>query len=342
MRVDGFGWIVVLFLLSHHAAVSAMPSSQAPSASVSPPGAPGALPQERRASTPARTSFRSGADLVALDVCVKDRDGRFISGLTRDDFVILDEGRPQAPSVFVADGRVPLAVAVLVDRSGSMAGEKLERAKAAAAAFIRMLGQEDLVEVLAFDARVERVVPFGADRPAANAGIAGLTAGGQTGLFEAIKVALWDLGRVNSRPRGEPRKGILVLSDGEDTSSRLTFEDVLEEVRQSGVLVYAVSLRTDDRNRPLAAPYQLAQFAFDTGGRAIAVTDLSSLTPIYEAIAAELSHLYRLGYAPAPAVRDGRWHALSVRVRYPDARVRTRTGYYAPGPPSKFGKEGTR
>jgi VWFA-related protein len=92
------------------------------------------------------------------------------------------------------------------------------------------------------------------------------------------------------------------------------------------------------KDRWLAAPYHLSQLAHDTGGRPIAVRNLESLTSIYEEIAAELRHLYRLGYVPAQAARDGRWHAISVRVRRPDARVRTRTGYYAPRPSSVVAK----
>lgn len=331
-------WIP-LVVLAGLAVAGASPSGQGPGTPL--PSVPGTPMPGARTSARGQDWFKSGVDLVALDVCVKDRDGRFVESLMPEDFVVLEDDALQQVALFVPDGQVPLAVAVLVDRSSSMTGERLTRAKAAAAAFIRALRPDDLVEVLAFNERVHRAVALGRDHDAAESAVSALTADGSTGLFEAIAVALGDLTRARL-PVDEYRRTIVVLSDGEDTSSRLAFEDVLEDARKSGAIIYAVSLRTDMKDRWLAAPYHLSQLAYDTGGRPIAVRNLESLTSIYEEIAAELRHLYRLGYVPAQAVRDGRWHAISVRVRRPDARIRTRTGYYAPRPASVVAKGGIR
>lgn len=275
--------------------------------------------------------------MVALDVCVKDRQGHPISGLAADDFLILDQSAPQKVAIFSPDGHVPLAVAVLLDRSNSMLGPRLERAKMAAAAFVRSLRPQDLVEVIAFDDIADRLFALGADHAAAERTIADVSVNGQTRLFEAVVVALRDLEHAQRARSAEYRNVIVILSDGEDTGSRLPFDVVLEDVRRSGVLVYGISLRTDERDRWLAPLRELAQLGYDTGGRAVAVRDLDSLAPVYEEIGAELRHLYRIGYVPSPVVRDGRWRSLSVRVARADARVRTRAGYYAPRPPRLVG-----
>lgn len=276
------------------------------------------------------TPFRSGVDLVTLDVTVTDGTGRLLPGLTSSDFVIFEDRVPQHLALFGADNQTPVAAVVLIDRSSSMNGPKLTRALEAAARFIRSLRPGDLVEVMAFNQRAERLIPLGSDRAAAERALSGVAATGQTALFEAALIAVRDLQAARRGKASEYREAIIVLSDGEDTSSRLPFEDVLDEVRRSGVIVYAVSLRTDEREKPLPPLHEISQLANDTGGRTTAVRDLAGLARVYEDIGIELRQMYRLGYSPAAAAQDGRWHALSVRVLIADARTRTRAGYYAP------------
>lgn len=277
--------------------------------------------------------FRGGVDVVALDVCVKDRDGRFIPDLTVRDFVVLDENAPRAIEYFSPGSRVPLAVVLMVDRSSSMSGPKMERAKMAASAFIGTLGPEDLLEIIAFADRTERPLAFSTDRAAAEAAISGLSAKGMTVLFESLSISLRDLAQMRRPETTEYRQVIIILSDGEDTKSLLAFDDVLEEARQSGVLIYTVSLRSDVNGRALPTPRELFQLANDTGGRAIAIEDPEKLAPVYEEIGAELRHLYRLAFLPTGTANHGSWRRLSVRVPgQAAAHVRTRAGYYAPRP----------
>lgn len=290
-------------------------------------------------STPTRgATFKSGIDLVPLEVCVKDHEGRYLPALGPEDFLILEDGVPQRIQFFEADGLVPLAVALVIDRSSSMRGPKLDRAKAAAEAFMHELRSDDLVEIITFNERADRRYSLGADRAAARASIADVSAHGQTGLFEAILVALRDLERAQKQSPFDYRSVMLILSDGEDTSSLLTFEDVLEDVRRSGVMVYAVSLQTNARGEWQPPPFELAQFAFDTGGRAVGVRNLVDLNAIYQEIGVELRHLYRLAYMPPTTARIGAWRPISVRVTgRKNAQVRTRSGYYAPRqPPAAF------
>ncbi len=281
--------------------------------------------------------FRSGVDVVALDVYVKDRDGRFVPELTAVDFLVLDDSRPREIQFFSPGSRVPLAVVLMVDRSASMRGLKMDRAKLAASAFIRTLGPDDLLEVIAFGDRTERPLFFSIDRAAAEDAIAGLSAHGMTALFESLSIGLRDLEQLRRRETTEYRQAIVILSDGEDTKSLLAFDDVLEQARQSSVLVYTVSLRADEKGRALPTPRELFQLANDTGGRAVAVEDPEKLEPVYREIGAELRHLYRLAFLPTGTANDGSWRRLSVRVpAQAGAHVRTRAGYYAPRPPARI------
>ena len=285
------------------------------------------------ANAPAeRPQFESGVDLVPLDVCVRNRDGRLTTDLKPEDFLILENNVPQEIVLFSAEGHIRLAVALLVDNSQSMAGPRLERARVAAADFMEILGSDDLVEVISFNERANLRYPLGTDREQAKLSLNAISAAGTTRLYEAVLVALRRLERAPRSRTVEFRNVMILLSDGEDTGSRLPFDDVLEDVRRSGVLVYTISLRTDAHDRVVAPRWQMAQLANDTGGRAVAVRDLANLTQIYQDIGAEIFHLYRVAYVPSAPVRDGSWRSVSVRVPTKDLVVRTRSGYYAPRP----------
>lgn len=297
----------------------------------------GSRPRGSAANAPAEgPQFKSGVDLVPLDVCVRSRDGRPTSGLTPGDFLILENNIPQQIVLFSAEGRVPLAVALLVDNSSSMAGPRLERARVAAAEFLGILRSDDLVEVISFNERADLRYPLGTDHEQARLSLNAISAAGMTRLYEAVLVALRRLKRAQHNRTDEYRNVMILLSDGEDTGSRLPFDDVLEDVRRSDVLVYTISLRTDDHDRVVAPVWQMGRLAYDTGGRAVAVRDLPDLTHIYQDIGVELLHLYRLAYVPSTPVRDGSWRSVSVRVPTKDLVIRTRSGYYAPRTPSNL------
>jgi Ca-activated chloride channel homolog len=263
-----------------------------------------------------------------------NRDGRPTAGLTPQDFLILENNVPQQIALFAAGGHVRLAVALLVDNSSSMADPRLERARVAAARFIEILRPDDLVEVISFNERTNLRYPLGTDHEQAKRSLNAISAAGMTRLHEAVLVALGRLERAQHSRTVEYRNVMILLSDGEDTGSLLPFEDVLVDVRRSDVLVYTISLRTDERDRVVAPLWPMARLAHDTGGRAVAVRDLEDLTQIYQDIGVELLHLYRLAYVPLAPVRDRRWRSVSVRVPAKDLLIRTRSGYYAPRPPS--------
>ena len=283
--------------------------------------------------------FRSGVDLVALDVCVTDRNGRFLPALNANDFFVFEDRVPQRVTFFSAEGKLALTAVVLIDRSSSMTGAKLERAKTAAVTFLRHLGPEDLGTVMAFNRSAERIVPFGTNVTAATPLIDQIRAGGATALFDAMLVALHELQTARQSGEIPRREALVVLSDGEDTGSRLAFEDVHEEAQRAGVVVYSISIRMDEHDRGLPPLHEFAQLANDSGGRVVAVKDLTTLDAVYAEIAAELRHMYRLAYMPTAPTHDGRWHSVAVRVLDREARVRTRAGYFAPASTPRVGRQ---
>ena len=291
-------------------------------------GAPLSLNAARPRQSPA--TFRSRTDLVALDVSVEGQSGEPVPPLDASQFVVLEDNVPQDITFFAPEGRLPLAVVLLVDHSQSMAGERLARAKAATSAFLRTLEPDDRVEILAFDEEVTRLYPLGGDHAEAERSIRDLSAGRSTALYDALLVGLRDLERDARSGAGDCQHAIVVLSDGDDTKSRETFDDVSDDARRSRVAIDTISLRSDDHHRSLPPAHELIQLAIDTGGEAVAVPRVSDLANVYEQISSALRQRYRLGYVSSAAAQDGRWHQISVRVREMNAIARTRTGYYAP------------
>lgn len=296
-------------------------AGRAPSSAQS-PGSP--------ASTPRGPRFTGGVDLVSLDVCVRDASGRFLSGLSRDDFLVLENGTPQPISFVMPAGAVPLRAVLLIDRSASMEGARLSRAVEAAGLFARLLGPDDQLEIIAFNDRAARVHAFGDDLQGVPAALASITADGRTSLYDALAVAANDLARARQNALPDIREVVIILSDGEDTASLVGFDEVLSLARRSGALVYTVSLREGAGGTWLGPSWPLLALAHDTGARALGASSLDLLPALYAEIDAEVRHLYRVGYISSDERRNGQWRTVSVRVRPPVAHARTRAGYYAP------------
>ena len=193
--------------------------------------------------------FRGGTDLVQLNVTVLNANQHFVGGLTRDDFQVFEDGVPQDISLFSSD-RQPIALSILVDSSTSME-TKLAVAQEAAVGFARRLGDRDLAEVIEFNSHERIVQGFTNDRGALETAIRRTSAGGSTSLYNAIYIALRDLARTpESAPGALRRQAIVVLSDGEDTSSLKTYDDVLDESKRAEAVIYAIGLRSKDELTP--------------------------------------------------------------------------------------------
>ena len=278
----------------------------------------------------AQAAFQSEVAIVALEVCATDRDGH-PAAVTADDLAVFDNGTPQRVVVFSEGDQVPLAITLLVDSSQSMHGGLLDRARAAAVALIGQLPDDSLVEVMSFNDHPAIRYPLGADHRQAEGSLAGLSPAGGTALYEAVLVAIRNQERASRLRSDRYREVIVLLTDGENTAGHLNFDEVLDEARRSGMLVYTVVL--PPLHAPASGPpWEMTQLAVDTGGETVSVRRADDLTTIYQRIATDVRNLYRVGYIPTPLVRDGAWHQVQVRSMAKDVVLRTRSGYYAPYP----------
>ncbi|RMG47663.1 MAG: VWA domain-containing protein [Acidobacteria bacterium] len=272
---------------------------------------------------------------VILDVSVRDRARRPVTGLVAGDFEVLEDGRPQR-IVEVSTEERPILAAILIDSSGSMK-DRIAAAQEAACRFIAGLRDGDRAFVIAFDEDVYLIQPVTGDRDALCAAVRSTEAVGGTALFDALDAAY----RVLYREKAE-RRAIVVLTDGEDTESRLDRKALLTEARVSDVVVYAIGLDV-----PLlsGARRGLVEIAEETGGRALFIEKPDELGDAYAAIAEELRSLYQIVYASDNETLDGRF--VTVEVRLPGRRgleVRHRKGYFAvpPGPSPGGSPSGAR
>ena len=275
-------------------------------------------------------SFRAGVDVVSLNVTVTDADNRFITDLDQEHFQIFEDGVLQEITFF-SRARLPIALSVLIDTSASM-DKRMRTAQEAAIGFSRSLGPDDLAEIIDFDGRVEILQNFTNDLELLGDAIRRTSAGGSTSLYNALYVALKDLSKAPLRPSEVRRQAIVMLSDGEDTSSLITFDEVLELAKRSETGIYTIGLQEeeDERSGFREADFVLRQLAYETGGRAFFPEDVNDLPAIYQQISDEISSQYSVGYISANPLRNGQWRQTVVRVDRERTTARTKQGYYAP------------
>jgi Ca-activated chloride channel family protein len=275
--------------------------------------------------------FRGGVDLVSLNVAVTD-GARFVTDLEQQDFEVFEDGIKQE-TTFFSKVQQPIALAILLDTSASMEG-KLEIAQESAIAMARRLRRGDVMEVIDFDGQVNILQTFTGDVPALERAIRQAAVNGSTALYNAIYIALKDLQKARARGVEDIRReAIIVLSDGDDTSSLVAYDEVLDLAKRSETAIYAIGLRQNDgpRREFKEAEFVLRQLSQETGGRVFYPTSVTELPKIYDQIAQELASQYSIGYMSKNAARNGAWRRINVRVSKPGLMGRTRQGYYAPG-----------
>jgi VWFA-related protein len=259
---------------------------------------------------------------VILTVSVRDDQRRPVLGLTEQDFRVEEEGEPQK-LVEVSREERPLLIGILVDTSGSMR-ERLEHAQTAACGFLETLREQDRAFVVDFDELVFLIEEPTNDFDRACASIKTTKPVGGTAMFDALNAAY----RVIHEPKAE-RRAMIVLSDGEDTESRLTFDEIEEEAMLSDVTIYSIGL---DVPFASGARRHLKDLAELTGGRSYFVDDAEELAGTYEEIAEELRTQYQVTYASENEEFDGRFIEIDVEVvtdEGDDYDVRHRKGYFA-------------
>jgi Ca-activated chloride channel family protein len=257
--------------------------------------------------------------VVQVSVLVRDPKGAFVPGLTAKDFRLLEDGVPQRLT-HVADEDTPLEVVMALDISASMGGA-IADVRTSARTFISALREKDALTVLGFNDNIFTVARRESQPEARLKALDRLAPWGATSLYDVISRGV---GLLRQQPG---RKGLVIFSDGEDESSRLTFDVVEKELQSSDAVMYAVGLGRGARMADLTR--QLSQLSDASGGRTVIAPDTSELAGAFGEVVAELSHQYVLSYAPTNEKRDGTWRALAVEIPGRDVRIRARQGYRA-------------
>jgi VWFA-related protein len=265
-------------------------------------------------------SFFEEVNRVLMWATVVDREDRPISErLTEKDFRVFEDGVEVPIAEFSLEDR-PIAIAILLDSSGSMRDQTKELHQAAAS-FVDTLRDEDRALVIDFDDKVFLLEDLTSDREALRTAVTSTEALGGTSIYDALHAAYRKMRDLDGR------KAIVLFSDGDDTSSQFPYERILEEAKSENALIYSIGLGGGNlRKGPLK---ELAEV---TGGRAFFVDRASELTEAYARIAEELRRQYFLSYSSPNTVFDGRWIEIEVDAGGNGREVRTREGYFAVRP----------
>jgi VWFA-related protein len=278
-----------------------------------------------------RPQFRSTVDIVSLNVTVSDGAGHYVTDLEQTDFSVFEDGAKQ-DLIFFTRRAQPVALSLLLDSSASME-EKLDTLQAAATNFVKRLKPNDLAQIIDFDSRVSIRQAFTSDQAQLESAIMQTTSGGSTSLHNAIYVSLKEMGKVKAQSDEDVRRqALIVFSDGEDTSSLVSFEEVLDLAKRSESSIYTIALRGNDVSTRgfREAEFVMRQLAQETGGRSFFPERIEDLNGVYAQIADELASQYTLGYSSRNIRNDGAFRRIVVQVARQNVTARTKKGYFAP------------
>jgi len=321
-------------------------------------GASGEGPVQKKSGD---QTIRVRVAMVSLPVVVTTRDGRRVTDLTKEDFDVYEEGKPQEIAGFAATEE-PVTIALLLDTSGSTK-QKLARIQNEAIRFVNLLHPDDSVAVLSFAEEVHLLEDFSINRDRNAYGIKETRPGGSTVLYEAVWLGLEEV----IKPITE-RKALILFTDGVDTGSRNTSRrETLELAKETRATIYSVFFNTagdmttgnimgggstipgmpplivitpgSPRGMPrgssradyAAGRDYLKELAENSGGRVFDALRMQDLGPVFEQVARELASQYSIGYYPSNAKQDGKFRKVKVKVKKPDLVARTKKGYYPPG-----------
>jgi Ca-activated chloride channel family protein len=267
--------------------------------------------------------FRSGVDVVVLRAAVTDPLNRYVVGLERQHFKVYDNKVEQIITHFSSDN-APLSVGIIFDVSGSMA-ENLVAAKNSVVRFLEQGTTEDEYFLVAFNDRAALVQDFTPKSEDIRNRIGMVTAKGRTALYDAIYAGLQKLSEAH-----HDKKALIIITDGEDNSSRYTFSDIKEFAKESDAQIYVIGEKGDlGYGRSI-----ISEIVSLTGGRAFFPSSLKQIDYYCDLIQTELRNQYVLGYSPNNPTRDGKWRKVKVRLDPPEGlpklTVRTKEGYFAP------------
>jgi Ca-activated chloride channel family protein len=293
----------------------------------------GGAQQPQPVATPRPLSFGTGIEVINLNVSVVDNQNRYITDLAKPDFAVFEDGVKQDLSLFTHES-LPISLSLLIDGSASMA-DKVSFVQAAATRFVKTLRVQDNAQVVQFNDRITTLHDFTADHELLGGAIKKTAAAGPTALHNAVYVALKELTKL--KKAGELRRlAIVLLTDGEDTSSLITDEQVIDLAKKTEIAIYSISIRENrpqDRDRLSfsQAVHLLTVLSRDTGGQVHFPNSASELDQVYDRIAEELRTQYSIGYVSSNPRRDGKWRRIVVRTpERGNLQVRHKLGYYAP------------
>ena len=268
---------------------------------------------------------------MVIPVSVTDTSNRFVLNLEKDNFQLFENGIKQRISQFSAED-APLSVGLLVDTSGSI-GAKIEIVRRAVAEFVKTANREDEAFLIEFSDHAELASGFTSDMSAINAQMSSAQSQGLTALLDAVHLGLDEMKNAKN-----PRKALLIISDGGDNNSRYTVQQIEGIVREADVQIYSMGVFEPSwlgglTSAGISGPQLLAEISEQTGGRVFPARSSTALPSIARRIGMELRNEYVLAYAPSNADRDGKYRKVEVKLQTPQGlsglKARWRAGYYA-------------
>jgi Ca-activated chloride channel homolog len=288
-------------------------------------------PPEKREPAP-RANIRIDSTLVLIPVTVTDPMNRFVTGLEKENFRVLEDRQPQEILQFSSED-APLSVGVVFDCSGSM-GRKLDKSRQAVAQFFKLANPEDEFFLVEFNDSANLSQPFTTNLEDIQNKLTFTQSKGRTALLDAVYMAIHEMKKAKN-----PRKALLLISDGGDNSSRYSEAEIRAVVKEADVQIYAIGIYENASSRSrtpeeTTGPALLTEIAEQTGGRQYQVDDLNELPDVASKIGVELRNQYILGYSPKNSAHDGKYRRVQVKLIQPHGmpllRPFWKQGYYAP------------
>jgi VWFA-related protein len=321
--------------LGSHIARAEDPPQPAPAAT--PPDEPVTIESRPKPTTEPTvnsrpSNIRVDKTLVLVNVTVTDPLNRFVTGLEKEHFRLFEDKVEQEIATFSSED-APISIGLVFDTSGSM-GSKLQKSRQAAAEFFKTANPADEFFLVQFNDRPELAVPFTNDTDKIQSALTFTQSKGRTALLDSVYLAMHEMKKAHN-----PRKALLIISDGGDNSSRYTESEIKNAVREADVQIFAIGIfesmgargRTPEE---AAGPGLLNELAEQTGGREYAVENVAELPDIAAKIGIELRNEYVLGYTPKNRERDGKYRRVQVKLNQPRGlpplKAYFRLGYYAP------------
>jgi VWFA-related protein len=295
--------------------------------------APAPAPAPTAAKPADDQTIQVNVDLVPIQVSVADKKGKYVTNLKKEDFRVFEDERIQSITNFSSENNLPLSIALLVDTSGSIRDKLRFEQEAAIEFFYSTLQRgKDKAMVISFDSGVELTQDFTDDPEKLADAVRKIRAGGGTSLYDAVYLA------VNQKLAGTAgRRIVILITDGDDNSSRVSLTETLEAAQKNDVSIYSISTNSaayfgsKDQER---GDKTLKKFSDETGGKPFFPLKIEDLASSFLNIHDELRSQYLLGYRPTNAKADGTFRRIRVDVADKRYKARARSGYYMPKPPA--------